>query len=127
MVGDAFQFQRDGAQGERPRRAGGRGQRFDQLTIRGRMAGGGIAGDRLCEIDAALVGPTAQRLLDAAMLISEGDFEMEDALAVTVEAKMSRLDDPGMHRANRDLMDLGPSDLNEIDVGNGRTTACETH
>ena len=58
-------------------------------------------------MDAALVGPAAQRLFDAAMLVSERDFEMEDALAVTAEAKMPGFDDPGMHRADRDFMDLG--------------------
>ena len=127
MVGDSFQLQRDRAQGERARRAGGGGQRLDQLTIRGRMAGGRIAGDRLGEVDAALVGPAAQRLFDAAVLVSERDFEMEDALAVTAEAKMPGLDDPGMHRANRDFMDFGPGNLEEINLSNGRAATREAH
>jgi len=69
---------------------------------------------------AALIRPAAQRLLNAAVLVSERDFEMEDAFAVAIEAEMPGLDDPGMHRANRDFMDLGPGNLKEIDVFNGR-------
>src|SRR5260370_20877236 len=84
---------------------GGR-QRFDQLTIRGRMTGGGIAGDRFGEVDAALVGATKQSLLDPAVLITERDFQMEDALAVAAEAKIPGFDDPGMHRADRHFVDL---------------------
>ncbi len=127
MVGDAFELQRDAAQRQRPRRAGGAGQRLDQLAIGGRMAGAGIAGDRLGEVDAALVGPAAQRRFDAAVLVSERDFEMEDALAVTIEAKMPGLDDPGMHRANRDFVDFGPGNLKEIDLLDGRAAMRKAH
>ena len=91
------------------------------------MAGAGIAGDRLGEMDASLVGTAAHRRLDAAMLIAERDFKMEHALAVTIEAEMPGLDDPGMHRADRHLVDLGPGDLEEIDILDGRSPAREPH
>src|SRR5439155_20440164 len=91
------------------------------------MARSGVAGDRLREMDASLVGPAAHRLFDAAVLVAEHDFQMEDALAVTVEAKMPGLDDPGMHRANRDLMYFGPGDLEEIKFFDGRTTTREAY
>ncbi len=52
---------------------------------------------------------------------------MDDALAVTVEAKMPRLDDPGMHRANRDFMNFRSGNLEEIIFLDGRTTARKAH
>ena len=127
VIGDPLQFQRDDAQRGRPRRAFGAGQRLDQLAIGGRVTGGGIAGDRLGEMDASLVRAAAQRRLDAAMLVAERDFEMEDALAVAIEAEMPGLDDPGMHRADRDLVDLRAGDLEEIDVLDRRAAAREPH
>ena len=48
---------------------------------------------------------------------------MEHPLAVAVEAKMPGLDDPGMHRADRDFVDFGPGNLEEIDVSDGRAAA----
>src|SRR5205807_7279795 len=41
------------------------------------------------------------------MLITQRDLQMDHPLAMTVEAEMAGLDDPGMHRADRDLVDLG--------------------
>ena len=40
------------------------------------------------------VGPAEERPLDAAVLEAEGDLEVEDALAVALEAEVPRLDDP---------------------------------
>ena len=40
------------------------------------------------------------------MLIAQGDFQVIDGLAVALEAEVARLDDSGMHRADRDLVDL---------------------
>src|SRR5205807_3805265 len=87
----------------------------------------GIARDRLGEMDAALVGAAKQSVLDAAVLVSQRDFEMEDALAVTVEAKMPGLDDPGMHRADCYLVDLGTGDLEELDIFDGRAATGKAH
>ena len=47
------------------------------------------------------------------MLVAERDFEVEHALAVAVEAEMPGLDDPGMHRTDRDLVNFGAGDREE--------------
>src|SRR5439155_17063555 len=70
----------------------------------------------LGEVKAALVGAAAQRALDAAVLVPERDFQMYDPLAVAVEAEMARLDDPGMHRPDGHLMDLGAVNREELGI-----------
>src|SRR5260370_18233520 len=64
---------------------------------------------------------------DAAVQLAEGDIEMEDPNAVTVEAEMPRLDDPGMDRADRDLMHLGTGNLEEIGIADRRAAGREAH
>jgi hypothetical protein len=46
------------------------------------------------------VRPAKHCPLDAAMLVSQGDLQVIDRLTVTLKTEMSRLDDPGVHRAD---------------------------
>ena len=61
-----------------------------------------------------LSGPPARRGLDAAMLVAERDLQVKDLLAMALEAKMPRLDDAGVNRADRDLVNLLALDAEEI-------------
>ena len=91
------------------------------------MPGAGVAGQGFGNVHAAPVRATAQHAFDAAVLVAERDFEMEDPFAVTVEAEMPGLDDPGMDRADRDLMHLGTGDLEEIGIADRRAAGREAH
>ncbi len=72
------------------------------------MADGGIAGDGFHLRQGSRMRAAAQQLLEAAMLETEGDFQMHDLLAVALEAEMAGFDDPGMDRADRHLVNFFP-------------------
>ncbi len=97
------------------------GERLDDLAVGGRVADRGVAGERLDVVDGPLVGPADQRALDAAVLVAERDLEVEDVLAVALEAEVAGLDDAGVHRADRDLVDLLA--LDAVEVGSRRRRA----
>jgi hypothetical protein len=52
--------------------------------------------------------------LDAAVLVAERDLELEDVLAVALEAEVAGLDDAGVHRPDRDLVDRLALDAAEL-------------
>src|SRR6188768_1748387 len=80
------------------------------------MARAGIASDGFCEVDASFMRAATQRRLDAAMLVTEGNLQVEDPFAVAIEAEMTRFDDPGMYRTHRDLVYFRAFDLKKRDV-----------
>ena len=61
-----------------------------------------------------LFGPADQRPLDAAMLVAQRDFQMKDVLAVTLKAKMPRLDHAGMDRPDGHFVDFFALDAEKI-------------
>src|SRR5579863_8897947 len=83
----------------------------------------GVADDGFGEMYAGLVRPAAQRAFDAAVLVPQRNLEMDHTLAVAVEAEMAGLDDAGMHRPHRHLMDLRAGDREEIGLADGRAAA----
>ncbi len=58
--------------------------------------------------------PADHRLLDSPVLVAQGDLEVEDFLAVALEAEMAGLDDAGVDRADRDLVHLLALDAVEV-------------
>ena len=114
MVGNPLQLQGQAAEelaaGGDARCAEG----FDGAAVRGGMPGGAVAGKRLRVVDRAPIGAAQHRPLHAAMLVAQGDFQMVDRLAVTLEAKMAGLDDAGMDRTDRHFMDLLARHLEEV-------------
>ena len=83
------------------------------------MTDRGVSGNGFGEMHGAAVRPALQRPLDAAVLVSERDLEMDDPFAVAIEAKMPGLDDAGVDRADRDFMDFGAGHLEEIGLADG--------
>ena len=114
VVGQPLQFQGDAAQHLGPDRDLAAGQRLDRLAVGRRVADRRVAGHRLHRVDRALVRPADQRPLDAAVLVAERDLQVEDLFAVALEAKMARLDDAGVDRADRHLVDLLALDAVEV-------------
>ena len=106
MIRQALELERDAAQDLRPRRLLALRERFHHLAVRGGVSDAGVARQRLRIVDRAQAGSPDQRVLDPAVLIAEGDLEMEDVLAVALEAEVPGLDDPGVDRADRHLVDL---------------------
>ena len=78
-----------------------------------------VARDRLDVVDGPLVRAADERPLDAAVLVAERDLEVEDLLAVALEAEVPRLDDAGVDRADRDLVDLLALDAVEVGDADG--------
>ena len=113
VVGQPFQFQGDAA--KRLRRIG-RGTRLALPrpgSSRG-VADRGVAGHMFHDMKSTFVRPADERALDAAMLVAERDLQVEDLLAVALEAEMPRLDDAGVNGADGDLVDLFALDAEEI-------------
>ena len=48
------------------------------------------------------------------MLVAKRDLQVEDLLAMTLEAKVPRLDDPRVYRPDRDLVDFIALDAVEV-------------
>ena len=85
-----------------------------------------VAGRGLDVVPGALVGPAHERALDAAVLVAEGDLEVQHVLAVALEAEVAGLDDARVHGADRHLVDLPPADAEEVrdaDLGHGSAAA----
>ena len=70
-------------------------------------------------MDRALAGTSDECAFNSAMLIAKRNLQMKDILAMTLEAKMTGLDNSGVYWAYRDFVDLIPSHREEIgDAGN---------
>ena len=63
--------------------------------------------------------PAGQGFLNTAMLIAQGDLQMEHFLARTLEPEVPRLDDAGMDRADRDFVYLTTVHAEKLIVGRG--------
>ena len=82
------------------------------------MAYRGVARHMFHDMKSTFVRPAHEGGLDAAMLVAERDLEVKDLLAMALEAEMSGLDDAGVNRANRDLVDLfafNPEEVGDAD------------
>ena len=106
VVGDALQLRHQGAQVNRARRRldaerGLGGTREGERVGDGRVAGGAPR-----ELRAALKRRAGHQSLDALVDIAEALLEPHDRLAICGEAEMAGLDDPGMHRTDRNLVQV---------------------
>src|SRR5271170_1629497 len=77
---------------------------FDRAGESDRIGNGAVAGRSRREADAAIERSARHQRFDALVYIAEPLLEADDRLAAGGEAKMPRLDDPGMDGADRNLM-----------------------
>src|SRR5262245_32721054 len=70
--------------------------------------------------------PARERLLDAAMLVAQSNFQMQHFFAVALESKMSRLDDAGVNRPDGDLVNLAPLHAEEFAVSRGNAVGARS-
>ena len=61
-------------------------------------------------MDAARSRSADERSLDAAVLVAERDLQVQDGLAVTLEAEVTGLDHAGVNRTDGDLVHVAASD-----------------
>src|SRR6185436_15802125 len=113
VVGQALQLERDAPDGLRPRRLPAPRQRLDRTAVRGGVSHDRIARDRFGHQHGPIRTRRLQQPLDAAMLVAEHDLEEEYLFTVALKAEVPRLDDAGVHRPDRDLVDLLPLDPEE--------------
>ena len=113
MIGQPLELERDAPDRLRPRRLPAPRQRLDRAAVRGGVPDHRVARDRFGDQHGAIGAGGLQQPLDAAMLVAEHDLEKQHLLAVGLKAEVSRLDDAGVHRPDRDLVDLLPLDAEE--------------
>src|SRR6185295_6717226 len=111
VVVQSFQFET-----ETPEIAGAPGdlqfeQRFDGLTVGKAVSDGGIAGDPFGQRYGRPQRELLEQLLHTAVFPEMVEFEFYDGLASHREPEVSRLDDSGMDRTDRDLEDPFPFDV----------------
>jgi hypothetical protein len=106
MIGHALQLGHQRPQPDCARRNVDGQSRLDGLRERQRIGNGAVARGATGKLRAALdIGAGHQRL-DAFMHVTEPLFEPRHSFAIGGEAEVSGLDDAGMNRADRDLMQI---------------------
>ena len=116
VVRQPFQFERDGPQPLRAQRRFRAGERFEDGRVSRRVADGRVAGDGFHLAHRRAMRPARERLLDAAMLVAERDFQMQHFLAVALKTKMARLNDARVNRPDRDFVNLAAFHAEKISV-----------
>ena len=81
------------------------GERLRPPGIGERVGDRGVAGDPARQPGRLLPGQGFEPFLDPLVHVAELLLEVEDVLAHGLETEMARLDDAGMHRSDRDLVD----------------------
>ncbi len=119
MIGEPLELGHHAAQGVRPRRRLGAERGLDGAGEGDGVGDGGVAADPSRELGGALEARAAHQRVDALVGVAEPLLEPHDRLAAGVEAEMARLDDPGVDRADRNLMQARSLGFEE-GVGVGR-------
>src|SRR6185369_6962037 len=105
MVGNPLPLQHERPQPGSPGRHLRLGQFFYSAAVGQAMGHGGIARDPACQPRPFLPGNLLETLLDPLVGVAEPLLQIEDILAHGLKTEMPRLDDPGMHRPDLDLVD----------------------
>src|SRR5678815_243627 len=81
------------------------------------MRDGRVTGDRLHLTHRDAMRSTGERVLNSPMLITEGDFEVQDFFARTLKTKMAWFDYARVHRPDGDFVNLATIDAKKFSVG----------
>ena len=104
MIGEPLELGHQRAQIARARRRFDVERRLDGVGEGDRIGDGAVAGGAPGKPRRLVDGRAGHQRLDALVHVAEALFEPHHGLAVGGEAEMARLDDAGMHRADRNLM-----------------------
>jgi len=105
VVGDAFQFETDGADDFRAGIDLDAGKGLHGLGVAEAVADRGVSGNVFGDKGQSSGIGRQKQFFGPAVLVSQLDFQVQDPLTDAVETKMARFDHAGMHRADRHLMD----------------------
>jgi hypothetical protein len=105
MVGEPFEFGHQSAQPVSTRRRFEIKRGFDRPRKSNGISHSAVARHALGQAGCLLEFGTGHETLDAAMDIAQPLLEPDDGLAAGGEAEMARLDDSGMYRSDRDLVE----------------------
>ena len=108
MIGDALQLGHDGPQGLGAGPHGATDSRFHGARKGQRVGDGAVPRDATGKAGGGLDRTARHEPFDASVHVAEPLLEADHGLAAGREAEMARLDDPGMHGTDRNLMQLGP-------------------
>ena len=114
MIGQPFEFGHQRAQILRARRRLDAERRLDRMREGDAVGDGAVAGGARGELCRLRDGRARHQRLDALVHVAEPLFEPHHGLAAGGEAEMSGLDDAGMHRADRNLMQALALDRQEL-------------
>ena len=126
MIGQSLQLQPEGAQPLAAQRRLRAGEGFAEQAMGGGVRQRGVAGNRFHLRQRGAVRTAEQGAFNAAMLVSERNFQMQHFLAVALEPKVSWLDHAGVHRTNRHLVHLASVDPEELTL-RGKRPGGGTH
>ena len=104
VVGDALELGHQGAEPDRAGRRLGAGRRLDRAGKGERIGHGRIARGAAGELRRGGDVGAGQQAVDALVDVAEPLLEPHHRLAARGEAEMAGLDDAGMDRADRDLV-----------------------
>ena len=113
MVGDALALETKGTQARRARRNGDPGDRLGRLRVGPRVGDGAVAGNAPGESVALCQRECFEALLDSLVDVAKPFLEPQDFLADNLEPEVSRLDDAGVDRSDRDLVHAVAADAHE--------------
>src|SRR5260370_17270073 len=98
-------------------------QCLHEVGVWGRGEDGGVRGECRQVVDGPLVGAADERPFDTSVLVAEGDLQMEDLLAMALEAEVARLDDARVHGSHGYLVHLVALDAVKVhDPDDGHLT-----
>ena len=116
VVVEPFQFDEQGAEPVRIVAQFDAESILDGEAVGNRMRDGGIAADALGQPYRAVGRAALEELFQAPVHEPESSLESQDRFARDGEAEVAWLDQPGVHRAYRDLIHPGPIDRDEREV-----------
>jgi hypothetical protein len=89
-------------------------QSLHELAVSGCVADGRIACEGLNVVHGPFIGAGCNGHFRAAVLVAQGNFEIEDLLATALEPEMARLNDTGVDRSDGDFVYLFALDPEKI-------------
>ena len=124
VVGQPFEFEGNRAQPLRAQRSFRPGEGLHDGRVGSGVGDGGVARHRFHLAHRRAMRAAGQRLLNAAMLIAERDFQVQHFFARALETEMARFDDARMDRADRDFVNLATVHAEKFAVGGRVAIPC---
>src|SRR3989339_885627 len=75
------------------------------------MGKGGISGNPLCKSNLFFKGKRLKKLFNTSVCVSQFCFQQDDFLSVNTESEVSRFNNSGMNRTDRDFINSFPFNL----------------